>query len=253
MIDNPKKFQISIVIPCYNEENRIYLLEKALEDFLLRNFFQTQIILVNDGSTDETINKIKSSVFFRSLADKENFLLIDIHKNKGKGAAIREGVMQANGEFVLTLDADISTHPNELINWQNILNKPFEPKEIIIASRTHPDSILTEKYFRKITGFVFNFFVRKITNINFRDSQCGFKLYPSDIGKKLFNNLTEYGWAHDVEILTKAQILSIPIREMPVHWIVRDKSKVNVFIDSFKMIYQVIKIKKSVKDFNSSF
>lgn len=246
--NNQKKISLSIVIPCYNEEARLSILEDALQDLCALNYFELEIIIVDDGSSDQTSAKVQSSPFLNQFRESNHFIFVSLPDNKGKGGALREGVLRANGDFILTMDTDISTHPNELINWEKLLGSSFNSDEILIASRTHTDSILIEKPFRKFTGSIFNFCVRILTGIRFRDSQCGFKLYPSTIGKKLFSELHENGWAHDVEILMRAKLLSMSVREMPVQWIVRDNSKVNIFSDSIGMFIQLINISRRVKN-----
>jgi dolichyl-phosphate beta-glucosyltransferase len=244
--------KLTIVVPCYNEQERINDLELEILNFLKIWGNNIELIIVNDGSKDSTASIIENSNFFSDLKTKNNFIFISLSKNLGKGGAIQQGVLKASGDFILTMDADIATHPNELFNWLNILGEPFKNDEILIGSRTHKQSKLVEKPYRKLTGYIFNFFVRTLTGIKFTDSQCGFKLYPAQIAKKLFINLFEKGWAHDVEILYKAQLKKIKIIDMPVNWTVKDNSKINVLSDSFKMFFQLIKIsirtKKAIKN-----
>lgn len=228
---------MSIIIPCFNENNHIPTLIAALEEFISKWFSNYEIIIVNDGSTDNTSLSIENSDFFNQLKKTEHFQYVKLNKNKGKGGALKAGVDRASGDYILTMDADISTHPLELINWT------FDKNSIIIASRAHKNSQLKEKKYRKFIGIVFNFLVRKITGINVRDSQCGFKLYPGSIAKTLFSNLITDGWAHDVEILCRAKQSGIEIIEMPIKWTVKNDSKVKVLSDSIKMFLQILKIK----------
>lgn len=234
---------VSIVIPCLNEAQRLSTLEKGLKEFINAWRHEYEIIIVDDGSTDDTSNKVIQNNFFKMLMNKGVLNLITFKQNKGKGAALKAGVLETNGDFVLTMDADISTHPLEIINWKKKLKGMFDKNAIVIASRTHKHSTLIEKKHRKIIGLIFNYVVRLITGLNIKDSQCGFKLYPREIGKNLFANLHTNGWAHDVEILCRAKQLNIRIIEQPVHWTVKDDSKIRVLGDSLKMFLQILRIR----------
>ncbi len=238
---------VSLVIPCYNEEKRIHILTAALKELEQHHTFNFEVLVVDDGSTDSTVAQIQQDKFLKELEAKGKFRLIVSAANGGKGAALRQGVLAANGHYILTLDADMSTHPLQLEKWRDSLGGHFNNKEIYIGSRPHPQSKLQEKPSRKFIGIIFNFYVRLFSELTVKDSQCGFKLYPADIAKKLFDSMKVMGWAHDVEILYKAQLLGYKITEMPVVWDVRDNSKVSVVRDSVKMFFQILNISLYVR------
>jgi dolichyl-phosphate beta-glucosyltransferase len=235
--------KISIVIPCYNEAERLSQLEEGLKEFIASWGHEYEIIIVDDGSTDETSKQIQSNEYFNKLKQDGVFTFITLPENEGKGGALKAGVLDASGDFILTMDADISTHPLEIVNWKNQLNGSFGSNSIIIASRTHRGSTLIEKKHRKIIGLIFNFLVRKITSLSVRDSQCGFKLYPKSVAQDLFFNLQTNGWAHDVELLCRAKQQQINIIEQPIHWTVKDNSKIHILSDSLKMLFQIMRIR----------
>ena len=117
-----------------------------------------QYYLVDDGGSDNTAGLIEKNDFFIRLKAKNQIQLIGLPKNAGKGFALKTGVEAASGTHVLTLDADMSTRPAELINWLKLNNGIFPDNEILIASRELPDSKITEKQGRKVLGNVFNLF-----------------------------------------------------------------------------------------------
>lgn len=236
------KPDVSLVIPCYNEAKRVHILTAALKELEQHHTFNFEVLVVDDGSTDSTVSQLQGDAFLNELQEKGKFKLIVSAGNGGKGAALRQGVLAANGNYILTLDADMSTHPLQLEQWRDSLGGAFNPQEILIGSRPHPESRLQEKPSRKFIGIIFNFYVRLFTELTVKDSQCGFKLYPADAAKQLFGGMQVMGWAHDVEILYKAQLLGYKITEMPVVWDVRDNSKVSVIRDSIKMFIQILKI-----------
>lgn len=233
--------RLSIVIPCYNESARISIMEKGLNEFLSKWDKPFELIVVNDGSKDDTAEKIRQSAIYKKYHADGAFILIDQEVNRGKGAAIKAGVAQASGSHILTLDADMSASPTEVIQWVNT-HPAIADNEILIGSRPHKSSKIKDKPMRKTAGKIFNFIVRMLTPINAKDTQCGFKLYPAAVAKQLFGQMKVNGWAHDVEILYSAHLDGTRIKEMPLHWEAVDNSKVSLLKDSLKMLWQVLMI-----------
>lgn len=235
------KGKISLVIPCYNESERVPLLVDAIKKFDQKWKGEYEVILVDDGSIDDTLKKLNNI----NLADCQ---VISLDKNSGKGAALQRGVEAATGTHILTLDADMATAPLELNNWlRQIPDHTFPDNEILVGSREHPDSDIKGEPTRRLMGIVFNFIIQLFTSLNQKDTQCGFKLYPADIAKKLFAGLRVKGWAHDVELLYKADLQNIPIRSMPVTWQDVAGTKISPLRDSFKMFFQALFISFIVK------
>lgn len=212
----------------------------TLHQFLPQWEGRLEVILVNDGSTDDTSQKIKEHRFF----SKEKFLLLE-QENTGKGGALKYGVSQSDGDFVLTLDADMATAPVELIFWMRGRGD-FREDEILIGSREKNQTIVRDKPHRKFIGHCFNFLIRRMTGLQISDTQCGFKLYPGALGRELFQQLQTPGWAHDVEILVRASKQKIPIIEMPLHWQAMEGSKIRVLRDSWTMFWEVVRIRRKV-------
>ncbi len=235
---------LSIVIPCYNEEENVNVMLSALQKFEKYHkgsFFE--VLIVDDASKDNTVAKCEDT-FANAFKESTIIRIIKNEENKGKGGVIQQGVELAQGDFILTLDADMSSAPIELNKWLRLMpNKIFNNEEILIADREHKDSDTEGKGFRRIAGLVFNFIIQFFTGLPLLDTQCGFKLYPKEIGKKLFSELKDIGWAHDVELLYNAKMQNIPIQPMPVKWVHNEStSKISLFSDSIKMFFQTLLI-----------
>ena len=230
---------LSLVIPCYNEANRIDLLMRGLDEFKQQWDTTFEILLVDDGSTDQTMEKVKQHASYPLLA---SYIKILSQSNTGKGGALQHGVSMASGEYILTLDADMATKPIELIQWR-AKRKAFYPREILIGSRELNNSNVHDLGYRKFVGNIFNLIIRTIVGLRISDTQCGFKLYPKEAAKQLFASLQTMGWAHDVELLKRANLLGYAIIEMPITWNAIEGSKINVLADSWSMFWEVVKIR----------
>ena len=234
---------ISIVFPLYNEENR---LKKLFSEIVNQKIFKRkniEFIFVNDGSDDLSLKLIKN--FKSKNRDKINVILINYKKNKGKGYAIKKGVFAAKKKWVLTMDIDLSVKLNQLEIWKN---KGYLVKDVYVyfGSRLLNASKVSSKKYRAFTGKLFNITLDLIFNkkkLGIKDTQCGFKLYKSLIAKKIFSGSQEAGYIQDVEILLLLIKKGILIRELPVIWTHKTGSKVNIFLDSILMFFNLIKLK----------
>ena len=191
---------LSIVFPIFNEEKRIGIMIEDINDFNEKNKkLNLQYIFVNDGSNDNTQKILKG--FISNNKKKEiEYLLIDLDFNQGKGKALKEGIKFANKNWVLTLDTDISVSLQQIHNWidNNFLNSNFE---IYFGSRNIENAIVDLKQHRKILGKIFSFLLKTLFNIQIKDTQCGYKLYKSNIAKKIFKEIHDNGFVHDVEVV----------------------------------------------------
>jgi dolichyl-phosphate beta-glucosyltransferase len=239
------KPSISLVIPCYNESERVELLYDGVRGFLAEWPAICEVVIVNDGSADDTLQKLQQHPVY--LQHKDIISIID-QKNTGKGGALKKGVMNAACDWVLTLDADMAAQPTEVIKWMETLKWAPNENAVYIGSREHRQShIINEKANRKLAGSVFNGIVRSLTPLRVDDSQCGFKLYSNAKAKSLFGALRTYGWAHDVEILYRAQLCGTTVKEMPLVWQAIEGSKIRLLRDSMKMFWEILKIRFIVK------
>ena len=234
---------LSVVFPMYNEANRLFKIFKDIEKFKKLNFIKDiEYIFVDDGSTDNSIKKIND--FFRNKKNF-NFKVVKIKTNTGKGYALKKGVIKAKKDWILTLDVDISV---SLLQIKKLINKKLINNKNVVyfGSRNLKNSDIEFKFHRKILGIIFSFLLNILFNINIKDTQCGFKLYKKKIAKRIFKNIKDNGFVHDVEVVLYSKKFNYGLEELPVKWIHRNESKLNLYVDTFKMFFKLFIIKKNL-------
>lgn len=235
--------ELSIIFPIYNEEPRLQRnLYKITNLFNSLKLINLEILLVNDGSVDNTHILINKYLKNLKKKIKDRIKYVYYTKNKGKGYALLQGVKKASKKWILTCDIDFSANPIEIKKWVK-LDYIKSQKYCYFGSRKLKTSKIIYKYYRKFLGNIFNQTINLLFNLNIQDTQCGFKLYHKSYGKKIFLNLKEYGYSHDVEIAVLLKKNSITTIELPIKWAHRDKSRVNIFYDGIRMIIQLLSIK----------
>lgn len=209
---------LSIIIPCYNEENRIAKTLKEISSHLKRKDFDYEIVVVNDGSSDKTsevVNNLKI----------EEIVFIDNKENRGKGFVVRQGLMSSRGEYRIFTDADNSTPIEEIDKFIPYL----EDYDIIIGSRAMKESVIKnpQPFSRIFVGKVFNLMVQFITGLwGVWDTQCGFKSFNKKAVNEIIPLCVIDRWAFDPEIIKLAKIKGLKIKEVPIVWINDKESKV---------------------------
>ncbi|MBW2983484.1 glycosyltransferase family 2 protein [Candidatus Woesearchaeota archaeon] len=226
---------ISVVIPAYNEENRIKKSIIKIIAYLENNFGKYEILVVDDGSTDSTHRTI-------SELNNSNISILRNKKNKGKGHSIKKGVLSAEYELILVTDADLSTPIEELGKFIKYIKQGYD---VVFGSRNLKGSKIKESqpFYRQLMGKTFPLLVNIITSLKFKDTQCGFKLFKNQAAKEIFNRQTIDGFAFDAEILFIANNLKYRIKEAPVVWSNSKESKVSPIKDSIKMFVDILKIR----------
>ncbi len=226
----------SVVIPCFNEAGRIGATVRATLDYLHENSPQSELIVVNDGSTDATASITREAFSNTKIATR----LLENFPNRGKGAAVRSGLLAAQKPIALFFDADLSTPLGETPK----LIEPIAHGEIDIAfgSRAIDRSLIGQHqpWRREQAGRVFNLLVRLATGLPFWDTQCGFKAFRVDVCRPIFEAARLDGFAFDVELLYLAHRAGLRSREIPVRWNHSAGSKVRFFQDSLRMLLEVI-------------
>ena len=230
---------ISFVIPCYNETKRINFLLNSILKFQIDKYknYKLEFIIINDGSTDDTEIKIKNHTIYKKFF----FKLITYKVNKGKGFALMQGIYASKYDWVITIDVDLSVTISEAIKR---FNEYFEPNiNIYFGSRNHFKSIVYKKQHRQLIGSIFHIIIQIVLGIKIKDTQCGFKIYQRNLINSLSQNIISHGYTFDLELAVLCSKNKIMIKEIPVNWLHKEGSKVNLFIDSFKMLIDIFKIR----------
>jgi dolichyl-phosphate beta-glucosyltransferase len=229
--------QISVIIPCYNEEKIIYRNAIKVFNYLKERFKNFEIIVVNDGSNDRTIEELRKL---------ENFIKIKVinnKKNQGKGKAVRDGILRSNCDVIMFVDADLPVRVEEIERFLAEIKKGYD---IVIASRFLPGAklIIPAKWYRKIAERIFMFLRMIILNtFEIKDTQCGFKMFKGEVAKKIFSKSKINGFAFESEIIFLAKKIGYKIKELPVLLQNPQESHVKIFKDPFQMFFDLIKIR----------
>src|SRR6185437_11998787 len=214
----------SVVIPCFNEAGRIGETLRLTLDYLTTNAPESELIVVNDGSTDATAAIARERLKDAGIETR----LLENFPNRGKGAAVRSGLLAARKPIGLFFDADLSTPLGETPK----LIEPIAKGEVDIAfgSRALDRQLIGvhQPWRREQAGRVFNFIVRLATGMPFWDTQCGFKAFRLDVSRPILEKAHTIGFAFDVELLLMAYRAGLRLREVPVRWNHAEGSKIRV-------------------------
>src|SRR5437660_3030371 len=231
----------SVAIPCFDEAARIGDTVRATLDYLSAESPDAELIVVNDGSTDATPTIVREALRGARVQTRllENFPI------RGKGAAVRSGLLAAAKPIGLFFDADLSTPLTEIPK----LIEPIANGEVDVAfgSRALDRDLIGvhQPWRREQAGRVFNLIVRLATGLPFWDTQCGFKAFRLDACRPILEAARVQGFAFDVELLYLAHRAGLRIREIPVRWNHAEGSKVSFFSDSLRMLSEVITLRAS--------
>ena len=232
---------ISVAIPCYNEAGRIGDSVRATLDYLAKECPQAELIVVNDGSTDGT-SAIARKVLDSGTMDSQ---LLENSPNRGKGAAVRSGLLAATKPIGLFFDADLSTPLSEIPK----VIEPIASSDVDLAfgSRALDRKLIgvRQPWRREQAGRVFNGVVRLATGMPFWDTQCGFKAFRLEVCRPILEKAHTIGFAFDVELLFLAYRAGLRLREVPVRWNHAEGSKVRVVHDSLAMLREVLALRLS--------
>ncbi len=229
---------ISVIVPAYNEEERLPETLSAIQTFLEGRSFEWELIVADDGSTDRTVEVAKQA--FRSDCCR----VLAAERNGGKGSAIRRGMLEAAGRYRLFTDADNSTPIEELPRIVRAMKR--RGADIGIGSRGLPSSRIEvhQPFYRELMGRVFNLIVQAFALPGLKDTQCGFKVFSSEAARSVFPRQSFDGFSFDVEILYIARREGFRIVEVPVRWINSPASRVSPVRDSLNMFLDVLKIRR---------
>lgn len=228
--------KISLVIPAFNEEARLPATLSRVAEYLSgRTHESWEVIVVDDGSSDSTAELAESA----GRGFPAPLSVVSLPENRGKGAAIRAGVLVSSGDFVLLSDADLSTPIGE---WEKLRDAR---SPVAIGSRALEGSLVLERqpWHRQTMGKAFNRLVRLFSIRGIRDTQCGFKLFEGNLAREIFRQASIDGFAYDVEILGLARRRGAAIAEVAVVWSNSPESKVSIVKDSLRMLRDLVRIR----------
>ena len=238
MVSVAHQAHLTVVIPAYNEEQRIGPTLERIRGYLEKRAFPWEIVVVNDGSQDQTV-RISREI----LAGCERHEVIDRKFNRGKGYSVRQGMLAGNGRFLLFSDADLSTPIEEVER----LLPPLESGEVqvSIGSRALRDSRVEvhQPWWREAMGKSFNLFVRLIALGGLCDTQCGFKCFTREAARSIFSVARIDGFGFDVEALYLARKFGFAVQEIAVRWVNSPDSRVHPLSDSSRMLADLLRIR----------
>ncbi len=231
----------SVAIPCFNEAARIGDTVRSTLDYLSAESPDAELIVVNDGSTDATSTIVREALSGAKIQTR----LLENFPNRGKGAAVRTGLLAATKRIGLFFDADLSTPLSEI---PKVIG-PIAQGDVDLAfgSRALDRKLIgiRQPWRREQAGRVFNLIVRFATGMPFWDTQCGFKAFRLDVCRPILEKAHTIGFAFDVELLFLAYQAGLRLREIPVRWNHAEGSKVHVIHDSLRMLREVIALRLS--------
>ena len=242
-IKNMQDVFLSVIVPAYNEEDRIRKTLKRFHDYLSTQPFSYEILVVSDGSKDRT-----AQIAEHMHAEILNMSVINRKENKGKGFSVREGMLKANGRIKLFADADNATDISHFDKMRPFFDKGFD---IIIASRDKKDALgakqtVGQPWYKRLLGNLGNWYIQRLAVKGIWDTQCGFKAFRDYAAEKIFNESKINRWMFDVEILALARKFNYKIGIIPANWINDPKTHVK-FSSYLKSLWEVYKISQRIK------
>lgn len=235
-------FKRTLVVPMYRERARISRSFERLEGSPL-DAPGVEFVFVDDGSNDGTFEAVEA------LCDRHELCarLIQLPKNRGKGAAIAAGVTAAQGASIAFTDADLSTSVADIVTCFTTIEA--EKADVVVASRAHAESVIEADgpVRRQLIGRVYNRLLRSLGLTTLLDTQCGLKGFQGDVARRLFHDLQVEGFGFDIEILAKAQRLGLVIEELPVQWEYVPQSRVRPVRDSVRMCVDALTVRRALR------
>lgn len=226
---------LSIIIPVYNEQERISVSLDTILEYSASSDFHCEILIGDDGSNDNTAKIVNQYV------EKYSNIHLFQFPHRGKGAVIKDTIRMANDEYCFICDADLSMPIDQLDRFIVSLGKN---DHILYGSRENKISRrIGEPYLRYILGRVFNLIAKLILQIRVKDTQCGFKMFNMSVCRDIFEKQTMNGFVFDVELFYLAKKYKLNIKEIPIDWYYCGDSKVRPTVDSVKMFIDIIRIR----------
>lgn len=226
---------LSIVIPAHNEAYRLPPSLEKIDAFLNDQEFEAEVVVVENGSGDNTLE------IAQSLIPKMPYLRVFHEEQRGKGLAVKRGMLEAMGEYRIFCDADFSMPIEQVLRF---IPPMHEPADITIGSREVPGAKrYDEPGYRHLIGRAFNTMVRWLVLPGLQDTQCGFKCFKGEVAEKIFPLQTLTGMSFDAEVLFIARKMGYEIQEVAIDWYFNPDSRVRLVQDSMRMAFDLIDIR----------
>jgi len=221
----------------YNEEIRLPKTLAEIDGFVRGQSFSVEVVVVENGSSDRTL------AIAQEHATRLPYLVVIHEQRRGKGLAVRTGMLAAQGQYRIFCDVDFSMPVSEITRF---IPPQLPDSQVAIASREAPGAVrFGEPYYRHLSGRVFNTLVRLLALPGLQDSQCGFKCFRGDIAEEIFPLQTNTGWTFDVEVLFIARRRGHKIVEVPIPWYYNPESKIRMLRDSWRMVMELVTIRRN--------
>ncbi|KKR11444.1 MAG: hypothetical protein UT39_C0007G0009 [Candidatus Woesebacteria bacterium GW2011_GWA1_39_21] len=231
---NIESMHLSVIVPAYNESKVLKANLMKTVSYLAKRKYSWEMVVVDDGSSDETFKIAKS------LSNK-HVRAFGLLENQGKGGALKEGFAMATGDYLIFMDADLSVPLENIDKFLSQLKK----FDVVIGSRRVSGSsiVVHQPLLRETLGRVFTLLTKIFTSTNLADYTCGFKGFTKSAGKKIFSASIVKRWSYDAEIMFLAQRFGFSIKQVPVKWFNRIDSRVHLGDAVFTSLLDLIKIR----------
>jgi dolichyl-phosphate beta-glucosyltransferase len=229
---------LSLIVPAYNEATRLPATLRALQTYLAARPWRSEIVVVDDGSTDGTVEVTRAAV-----TPALPLRIVSLDVNRGKGAAVTRGVAEARGRYLGFIDADL---PYALDDIDRAMARLADGADVVIGGRDLPGSRATVDYsaVRSLSTRMFAALVARLVLRGIPDTQCGFKWFKTAVARQLFSRITVTSFAFDVELLVLAQRWALRIDRIPVCLTHSSDSRIRLVRDSGRMIWDLLKINR---------
>ena len=238
---------LSLVLPAYNEARRLPAAIEKLGEFVRAFQRPVEVLIVVERSTDGTLDLAREAAAGQGDS-APSIVVIDNGPQRGKGFAVRSGMLRASGEFVFYMDADLSVPLQEVLAFVD----HFEANptiDVLVGNRQHPRSqiVRAQSWLRRTMGQSFNWLLSALTLANVGDTQCGFKAFRRRVLQPVFGAQRIDGFAFDVEVLSLAAMMGFRVEDMPVVWINSPDSRVRIVRDSVRMLRDSVRIRNALR------
>lgn len=234
-----KKIKLSVVIPAKDEEKRIIKTLTSIHQYLKKQSYDSEVIVVENLSSDQTANVVID--FKRTM---NNLKLISLPANcGGKGCAVKKGILESRGKYIVFMDADNATRLDEISGFWKYFTQGYD---IVIGSRHVKGSVIEEEqpWYRQLLGRAANLLIQVVVLWGIKDTQCGFKAFEAKKAKQIFQVQEIEGWGFDIEILAIARKWGYKIKEVPVTWYHVGESRLRPVKAAINTLKDLFRVKK---------